>query len=381
MSLLCEMDDAPQATELPEASRTSVRLQPVSPLQSPGWEAQLALHPEAGFFHTAAWARVLYHTYGHRPQYLMACELAGSGAPAAIASGMGLSFTGLLPVMEVSSPLTGRRGVALPFTDLVSPLTSDTVSSEQMLNQAIELGRQRRWRYFECRGMADAPSGAVPFLTFWGHTLDLSPSESQIHGGLHDSVRRAVRKAQNHGLQFRIDRSREGMQTFYTLHCRTRQKHGLPPQPFAFFQNIHEHVLGKDLGFITIVSLEQVPLAAAVFLHFGKQAIYKFGASDSASLAMRPNDLLMWEVIRWLRANGFSSLHFGRTDRHQDGLRRFKLGFGACEQTIEYFRFDYRQNIFVSGSSRVEGWHNYVFRNLPLPLNRLLGRLLYRHLS
>jgi len=47
--------------------------------------------------------RVLRETYGHVPLY--AARFAGG------------QLEGLLPLMEVSSPFTGRRGVSLPFTD------------------------------------------------------------------------------------------------------------------------------------------------------------------------------------------------------------------------------------------------------------------------
>ena len=75
----------------------------INPLEHSQWDAQLANHAEANFFHGAAWARVLHDTYGHQPVYF--CRFAGG------------QLQQLLPVMEVASPWTGRRGVALPFAD------------------------------------------------------------------------------------------------------------------------------------------------------------------------------------------------------------------------------------------------------------------------
>src|SRR5260370_28840299 len=75
----------------------------MDPVTHPGWDSLATAHPESSFFHSSAWARVLEETYGHRPFYF--CRLRNG------------QLEELLPVMEVSSVFTGRRGVSLPFTD------------------------------------------------------------------------------------------------------------------------------------------------------------------------------------------------------------------------------------------------------------------------
>jgi len=35
------------------------------------------------------------------------------------------------------------------------------------------------------------------------------------------------------------------MGEYYRLHCLTRKRHGLPPQPTGFFQKIQEHIIAK----------------------------------------------------------------------------------------------------------------------------------------
>jgi hypothetical protein len=89
----------------------------------------------------------------------------------------------------------------------------------------------------------------------------------------------------------------------------------------------------------------------------------------------------MWEAIQWCTANGFASLHLGRTSLGNPGLRRFKLGFGAREERIEYLKYDFAKEKFVTDVDRVQGWFNHLFRCLPAPLLRLAGHMLYPHLS
>ena len=198
---------------------------------------------------------------------------------------------------------------------------------------------------------------------------------------LEGSVRRGIRKAGATGLRVRFENSLESVKTYFVLHCRTRRRHGLPPQPWQFFANIQKHMLQRGLGFVATAYWENKAVSGAVFLHQGRRALYKFGASDREFQHLRPNNLVIWEGIRQCAARGCALLHFGRTSLGNEGLRRFKLGFGAREEEIRCCKYDFRSGKFVKDTDRTEGWFNGIFGRLPLPLLRLAGQLLYRHVS
>ncbi len=339
----------------------------VNPLEQPKWDEQLAQHPDATLFHSAAWARVLCETYGHKPVYF--CRFAGG------------ELKQLLAVMEVSSPLTGRRGVSLPFSDFCSPLTTDGEDLGALYDFAIEHGRQRKWKYFETRGRFDQWRGATPSLAFFGHALPLEGGDEDLFKGLNSSMRRCICKAEQAKVKIEFGNTMEFARIYYALHCRTRKRHGLPPQPVDFFENIARHVFGSGHGFVGVARHEGNPVAAAVFFHEGKSALYKFGASDSEFQHVRPNNLLMWEAIKYCAAGGFAELRFGCTSLLNDGLRNFKLGFGAREERVEYARYEFGKEGFGTDVDRTGGMLNNVFRCLPQPLLIQAGRLLYRHLS
>jgi hypothetical protein len=42
-------------------------------------------------------------------------------------------------------------------------------------------------------------------------------------------------------------------------------------------------------------------------------------------------------------------------------------------------KYDLRKNEFVTDKDKISGWHNRVFRALPVFASRLIGRALYRH--
>lgn len=340
----------------------------INPLSYPGWEALLAARPDVSFFHGSAWARVLHETYGHEPVYF--CRFDGE------------RLAGLFPVMEVSSLWTGPRGVSLPFSDVCPPVGSGTDQGAALYDAAMSRGRLRGWRYLECRGHLPGGREATPSLSFYGHTLDLDSKPDAAFQRFDGAVRRGIRKAEKSGLSIEFGDDLAAIRTFYALHCLTRRYHGLPPQPFRFFANIARHILGDGRGFVAIASVGARPVAAAVFFQGGRQAIYKFGAFDRAFQHLRPNNQLMWEAIKRLSANGFTSLHLGRTSLGNPGLRRFKLGFGAREEVMSYYRFDFAAQRYTTQADRAQGgWASGILRRLPLVWLRLAGWVLYPHLS
>lgn len=346
---------------------TTMETHCLDPLENSRWDDLVRSQPDGTFFHSSAWARVLAKTYGHIPRY-------------AVADSSG-KISALLPLMEVRSPLTGARGVCLPFTDACGPLGSDKLGAEALIRHAFEVARDRSWKHVEIRGGTPPGTGAKPAVSFFQHTLALRDGASVVRSRFEGSVRRAIQKAERSGLQLQILRSRDAVLAYYQLHCRTRQRHGLPPQSRAFFLNLHSEIMETDGGFVVLASKHSSPVAGAVFFHFNRRAIYKFGASDETQQELRGNNLVMWEAIRHLSDRGFDSLDFGRTSINNDGLRRFKQSWGTKEETIEYYKFDTATQTWATAQDRATGFHNAVFRHLPLAVNRLAGTMMYPHLD
>jgi CelD/BcsL family acetyltransferase involved in cellulose biosynthesis len=338
----------------------------VNPLEYPQWDCQVSIYPQRTFFHSAAWARILHETYAHSP----CCFCSFSGGKLQMA----------LPVMEVSSRLTSRRGVSLPFSDFCAPLCGDD-DPASLFEAALEYGKERKWKYLECRDGSWRRHGTTaPSMAFYRHVLALKEEEA-LFKQLDAAMRRAIRKAENAGVRVEFSATLDSVRTFFRLHRVTRQRHGLPPQPWRFFENIARYALATGHGFVAMARLGGIPVAASLFVQFGKEAIYKFGASDYAYQQLRANNLVMWEAIKRCASQGFERLDLGRTSVANDGLRRFKMGFGASEEKIEYRKYDFSKRDFVACEDRSEGWVNHVFRRLPSSLLRFSGEVLYPHLS
>ncbi len=338
----------------------------LNPLDTPDWDEWVAATEGATFFHSSAWARVLSDAYGYRPFYFSSLE---NGR-----------LRGVIPVMEIDSFFTGRHGVSLPFTDFCHPLADTPAVLDALMEQVTGHGKRAGWDHIEFKGggalFGNAPCSAEHFT----HDLALDPGEAGLQKAFRESTRRNIRHAQKAGVVVDLSHTCEALRAFYRLHCLTRRYHGLPPQPWSFFSKIHAHIIGPEKGVVALGVYNGQPIAGAVYFLFKGQAIYKFGASDRRCQHLRANNLVMWEAIRWFCQNGYRSLHLGRTEPENSGLLQFKSGWRAAEGKIAYYKLDLKTDAFMAGGPGLVKSYP-ICRRLPIPVLRLAGRLLYRHVG
>jgi hypothetical protein len=341
-----------------------LNIQIINPIDYPGWDELLLTHAQTTFFHTSAWARVLSESYQYKPLYFTI-----------IAAN---TLAALIPLMEINSLLTGRRGVSLPFTDECRPVAQDSGQFKETLQYVLEYGKTAGWKHLEFRGGHEGLDRSPVNTTHFSHTVELDPDASKIFSSFRNSTKRNVKQAQKENVKVDLSYTIESVKEFYRLNCITRKHHGIPPQPFSFFRKIFDHIIYRKKGFVALAYKNYRLVAAAVYFHFGSEAIYKYGASDRNYQHLRPNNLVMWQAIKWCCRNGFKRFSFGRTEPENHGLLQFKRGWGTEENIINYYKYDFAKDVFVRANNTLKFSYN-LFKILPLPLLRLTGNLFYRH--
>ena len=338
----------------------------IDPLSEPRWQDLLARAPAATVFHHPGWLELLGRGFRYR---ITACCIAGDDG----------TLAGGLPMAEVSSRLTGRRLVALPFSDLCPPLVAADAPSgaPAALSEALRELQRRRGVPLEVRGTGEALRDAPPGERFHHHVLALEPDVDAVERRFAKSqVRRGVRRARREGLVAVRATNREALEAFYRLHVRTRQRLGVPTQPRRFILSM-EALFDAGLGFVMLVLRDGEPVAAGVFLTFGDTLLYKYGASEARALPLRPNNLLFMEAIRWGCGHGMRRLDFGRTHWDHDSLRAFKLAWGADEHELRYRHIGAAAP--AGRGARSERVLAGVIRRSPPLAGRVIGEALYRH--
>jgi len=342
---------------------SSGKFEIVDPTQCENWDDQVLRSSGSSVFLSSAWAQVFKSTYGYQPYYWRL--LAGD------------KFRFLMPMMEVSNWLTGRRAISLPFTDFCQPICPDRSLFEEMVQEACSFARQRSWRTLEFRGVETLLPDRPASQEYYVHRLELAQNPVGLFERFHTSTQRNIKKAERAGVRVCLDSSRLALQEFYRLNCRTRRRHGLPPQPYAFFRTLHEKFILPGKGLLFTAQAENRTIAAAIFLLFGSQVLYKYGASDEQYQSLRANNLLMWKAIEHCCIHHYADFNFGKTEPANEGLRRYKLNWGTKEKTIRYYKFHLQKKVFIRTSMRERHWANSLFAHMPLSLLKWIGQLLY----
>ena len=339
----------------------------INPLQVNKWDDIVLSCSGHSFFHSSAWAKVLSQAYNYTPIYFSVLDE---------------KETAVLPMMELKRFAFGTKGVCLPFTDFCEPVSTCGTNIKELVNFAIEYGRKKKWENIEIRG-GNAFDESVPCSDlYYHHSLDLTCGEDLLFSSFRNSTKRNIKKAVKEGVTVKILHTREALNEFYRLNCITRKHHGIPPQPKYFFNIFFENIILKKTGFIALGYYHDICIAGGVFLTFGNNMLYKYGASDLNFNHLRANYLVMWEAIKQYSQNGFKSISFGRTEKDNTGLMQYKDGWSTEKSIIKYYKYCYKKNMFEKEKkSLYKYYYTTIFKKTPIPLLRCVGSAFYKYIG
>jgi hypothetical protein len=272
-----------------------------------------------------------------------------------------------------------RRLVSLPFSDHCEPLVERAEDLSSMIRLLEDEMTRGRWSSLELRPRHAEPAGLARGASYCLHTLDLTRPAERIFEEFHaSSTQRAIRRAEREGLTYEAGRSERLLSSFYGLLRLTRRRHGLPPQPLAWFRNLVA-CLGDRVA-IHIAGKEGTPVGGILMLAFKKTLVYKYGGSDAAHHALGGMPFLFWRAIQAAKALGFEDLDLGRSDLDQPGLLAFKDHLGAKRSGLTYYCRPEKPAVAAHDGPLARAARR-VITILPDAALDVTGRLLYRHLG
>lgn len=324
------------------------------------WLNLVEQHPESNIFHHPNWSNTIAQTYGYTPFVLVWKQSDNT-----IAAG--------LPMMKIKSWFTGKRCVALPFTDHCWPLLNHDMDFEFIKRGIENQGEKLSVPRIEIRYNPDHHESP-----YYLHLLRLDKDPENLFQKFRKKgVKYCIKKAAKSGVIVERCEDPASMRAFYNLHLMTRKKLGVPCQPWKYFLNVWERIINVNMGFVMLAHYNDRPVAAGVFLHYNGTLIYKYGATDPSYMNVYANHLLLWEVIKWACDNGLNTFDWGRTEINNEGLRNFKKGWGTEEERLAYLYLGQPQN--QDKNNWKKDLISIVVRNSPVWVASLLGNFLYKH--
>lgn len=341
----------------------------IDPLGDPRWAIFLESHPRASVFHTGPWLDALRRTYGYEP-----IAITTSPPEEPIRSG--------IAICKVKSWITGVRLVSVPFADHCDPLAHNSADLVEMLSFLQDECDRHGTGYVEIRPFSlDVPEG-IRFTTsdqFWHHKVELGRSLKEQFQLLHkDCIQRSIQRAKRNSVECESGRSADLLKEFYRLLVLTRKRHGLPPQPLLWFQNLLS--VFKDTAAIHVARKDGKTIAAIMTLRCKTCMVYKYGASDAATHRFGGMPLLLWEAMQQAHKCGCMEFDLGRSDTDNPGLLTFKERMGGSRMPLHYIRY-------ASGPEKRKHWpvpagiKARIFRQLPQRILIMAGEIAYRHVG
>ena len=324
------------------------------------WDALTGSHLEATLYHRGPWLEVLRRSFGVRPSVAIISDSGATRAACLLARG---------------NPIR-RSLVSLPFSDFCPPLAVNDSARDSLLSRLALIQNRPR---LELRGVAAGyPWNVLDHFQRW--TLDLSRPFQAIEKAADRETRRHLRRAREAGVTVESSRGAEAMDFFFNLQLESRRRLGVPSQPLKFFRTVHEVFAQRDSIEVWFALHQGKRIAAVVVLRDGNDLHAKW----SARVAGSPDGAshLIFMTIAEHHAQHASSLDFGRTDSRNRGLSRFKRELGATPTDLPYSYFPLMPTV-TSAENLTGVWQtaSRVWRNLPLPVTRVLNNVTYRYLA
>jgi FemAB-related protein (PEP-CTERM system-associated) len=328
------------------------------------WDDFVKRSPNGTFFHLAGWKRVIEKSFGHKTPYLVAKS--------------GGDICGVLPLTHIRSTLFGSRLISNAFCVYGGPVSENSVIDEALCEYALKLGAELGVDGVEFRAtpLSDAPATDEQSLYFTFRRTIVADNDANLKA-VPRKQRAVIRKGLLNKLEPKIEASVERM---YAVYAESVRNLGTPVFSKRYFQELKAE-FGDDCEILTVYEGARA-VSAVMSFYFRNEVLPYYGGGLAVARDLAANDVMYWDVMRRAALRGCTIFDFGRS-KIGTGAFAFKRNWGFEPVPLHY------RNI-AAGSRDVKGINPLnpkyqlainVWRQLPLPLTKIIGPMIVRSLG
>lgn len=288
------------------------------------WNDFVQGHSAACVYHRFEWGALFRNAYGSTPVYLLATR--------------GRTVVGVLPMIELSSPIFGRILSSMPFFGHGGMLVDDAHVSEALAEEASSIARRRGARYIELRHLEEHDLGWYDRRDKANMVLDLPESADALFSGFKSKLRSQIRRPETAGHVIR-DGRHELLHPFWLVYSENMRDLGSPCHSERLFGAILDTFGSRSRVFVVFDGND--PIAGGLVV--GRQGRYVADGTleiPCASSLRRfnktsPNMMLYGRILRYASDEGYGKFNFGRSTIGA-GTYKFKRQWGAQPSPIIY---------------------------------------------
>jgi hypothetical protein len=331
------------------------------------WLQFVESHPDASIYHHPLWVKSLVETYGYQPVYYLATDDEGR-----IQAG--------IPFLLVKGIFGRKKLISLPFSDMCRLLSLNKDAEQLLLAEVLRDAQHDNIDMVEIRSAIENPH----FIQSVDQKLSVLPLDDdyeRVFSKFHaKSVRWGINKASKSNLTIEFGTDKQKVDKFRALNGGTKKKHGKFPQPVHWFEAIRRNLFENRMGFIVVACYQDKPIAASVFLKHRDTVYHKYNASNDQYLEFQPNNLVLWEAIKWGCLNGYKRFDLGKSDSYHESLLAFKRRWGSEEFDLPFSYYPSVQNIAVDLDTGIRyRVARKIFQVLPVTISQRIGNVLYKY--
>jgi FemAB-related protein (PEP-CTERM system-associated) len=327
------------------------------------WNEYGDRHRAGCVYHRFEWAGLFHRVYGSTPVYLLAER--------------GTEVAGILPMVQLSSPVFGRIYSSMPFFGHGGMLVDDESIAEALAAEAARLARRSRAKYIELRHLEEHALGwherrdKVNMLLTLPRTADELFRFQWLEKKKRDKLKSQIKRPEKAGHTVR-DGRHELLHPFWLVYSENMRDLGSPCHSERLFGAVLD-VFGPRTRVVVVYDGDR-PIGGGIVV--GGHGTLEIPCASTLRDANQssPNMMLYARILRYACDEGYERFNFGRSSVPSSTFD-FKKQWGAEPHPITY-------HVWVPPGApppnlkpdnpklkaAVEAW-----KKLPVPVARLLG--------
>jgi len=341
------------------------------------WEDFIETIPEATFYHTIEWKKIIEKSFGFVPAYLTIKdqgEIAGV-CPGFVTTPLGFRIFTSLPNSDYGGPLFSKAHLARGMTFLRNFLTGYCSENGISHSKLCLLGDSPK-QFLEMpfthidrsKGIVEIDLKATPPEFIWSKLLS-------------GEVRRRIKRFENDGFRLEQIRSRSELEEFYCLYRSNMRYIHAPEYSYRFFENIWSKMSSGEFR-VWLVNGRLSLGGTACFVYRKRLYLVYVGINRKLDLSRyNVTPYMCWSLTKWADEQGLRYVSMGSTPANpQDSHYRLKIRFGAkfIQQNTVLIPYTYNaKTLFAVRNSVVSSW-KAVRSILPTNFKTSLERRLFQ---
>ena len=307
----------------------------ISQINKTVWSDFVIKHPNGNIFQTPEMYQVYLKTKNYEPVFL-AVENENKEILGVLLAVVQKEHKGLLGIFSSRAIIMGG-----PLIHKNDPDVLDFILKE------YNLLVKKKAIYSQCRNFWDWREHSEIFSShgflYEDHLniiIDLKKSEEQLWSEVHSKRRNEIRRSLKEGTLFVISNTVDSLKICYQILKNVYSRAKLPLPSYEHFQALHNNSTDKQGLCIFTATYEGEIIGCLLGLVY-KEVVYDYYAGALDNFYNKyPNDLIPWEVIKYVKQNGFTTFDFGGAGKPNVpyGVRDYKKKFGG--DLVNYGRFE-----------------------------------------